>query len=197
MRVEVRRTCSKRRCARPILPVFQSAVGQQSGGALEVVAGVGGDHALQIGEGGGVVAQFVLGEASAVEGIERIGALGQGAVKAGAGTGPVALVQAQQAKFLVVSRRWILPDGGFHLAHAAAALHKAECAGIEEFGEPLDGEIDERAQRPEEKDEIEPIETGLAAEEMNQRHRHQHKACIPQEKKWEIIRRILASRVPG
>ena len=72
----------------------------------------------------------------------------------------VALVEAQQSELLVISRRRILPDGRFHLTHATSAFQEAECAGIEELGEPLNGEIDQRAQRPQEDDEVEPIKTG-------------------------------------
>jgi hypothetical protein len=90
--------------------------------------------------------------------------------------GPVALVEAQQSQFFVISRRRILPDGGFHLARPAAALHEAESAGIEQFGEGFNRQVDQRSQRPQENDEVEPIEAGLAADKVNQRHRHQRKA---------------------
>ena len=124
--------------------------GEQSGGALKVVAGVGGDHMLQIGAGGGKIAEFDFREASPVERIERIGALGKRLVEAGAGSGPIAFVEAQQSKLFVISRRRILPDRSFDFARPAAAFEKAEGAGVEQFREPLDGEIDQRAQRPKE-----------------------------------------------
>ena len=57
-------------------------------------------------------------------------------------------------------------------AFARAEINRLEDAELEsmERGEELD------AQRPKENDEIEPVETGLATDEMDQGHRHQRNA---------------------
>ena len=78
-------------------------VAEQAFGAMEVVVGIGGDGAFEIGDSGGEISERNFGNAAAIESIGRIGARGNGFVVGGAGAGEISVVEIEKTEFFIVA----------------------------------------------------------------------------------------------
>src|SRR5205807_3902619 len=128
------------------LPGLCVSVCEKSVGTVKVVFGIVVYRTLQIGDGGGEVSKFDLGDAAPVERIHVIGARGDGFVVAGAGFREIAVVEIEKSEFFVVSGRRIVENGALEFTNAAAAREGLE-RGAEQAGVGNDSDHD-RNERP-------------------------------------------------
>ena len=103
-----------------ILSGLRVGVSEQAGGAVEVVARLPDDDVFEVGQRSRGIIQEQSADAAAIEGIERIGAGGDGVVERGPCQDEFAVVHVEVAELFKDSGRAIVAHQDFELANALA-----------------------------------------------------------------------------
>ena len=157
-------------------------LGEQSLGAMEVVSGVLGDDAFEVGDGRCGVAHEDGTGSALVEGVDvgrgcavaqaarALGSVagGDGFVEGGAGLGETAFVHVEVPEFFEVADGGVDLDESFEFTDAFSARESAGRLAAEEVevGSGFNEEIDKCAEGAEEEDDEDPVSVWTAADEM-------------------------------
>ncbi len=152
-------------------------VRQQCEGAVGVVFRLTRRHVLEVGGRRGEVVQVNGRNATPVDRVLVSGARRDRLVVALACAGKLLFLEVQISQLLVVARRRVLEDHGLELTDALApaecVVHVAEQA---EIRNDLDEDVDQRAGRAEEKDDVHPDRLRTTPQEVDHGERLQQDA---------------------
>src|SRR5580693_6330264 len=141
-----------------LLPGLRVGVGEQSEGAMEIVARVFAEDDFEVGYSGARVAKLQGADGPMVEDVGVVGAGGDGFVVCGSRQFKVMRVEIEVGEFLVVSGRGVVEDCAFQVVDALVPWNPAERqTGRCYIGTRFDDEINEGAEGPKEDDDVNPI----------------------------------------
>ena len=129
-------------------------MGEQAGGALEVIVRLLADDSLKIRNRGREITQLDGAHAAAIERIRGVGTSRDGLVECRARIGGPAVVHVEVAEFLVISGRRVVANHRLQLTHAFAPRKHLE--GLPEqacIRQSLDDQVDERTRQAHEQDD--------------------------------------------
>ena len=124
-----------------VVPEPGADVGEEAGGAVEVVLRILGDDAREVGDGGGQIVERQRGEAAAIVRIDRRGARRDRAVVELARLGRLAVLEVEVGQLFEVSRRRVVDDDPLELADPPAPREDLEAcrAAARRPGSPRPG----------------------------------------------------------
>src|SRR5580700_4760137 len=176
------RSLLKQRLSLFALSGLRVSMSQQACGTMEIIVRIGGDYALQIGRSRREISHLNLGDAAPVERIDRVGSRRNSFVITGTRAGKISVVEIEQAKFLIVSRRGIIQDGSLEFVNTSAPWkglkRSTQQPGI---GNYFDRNVDQRADPAQKEDDENPIRIGAAADEMHNGHCLQNESPAAEE----------------
>jgi len=154
---------------------------EQTGRSPETVFRIGGRHAAQIGDRGFVFVQLEFGDAAAIEGIDRVGARGEGLIECFARLAVALLIEQQLAELLVVAGGWIQKHQAAQNANPFPARGAAQRSlDVGKIGQPFDEEIGQRSDDASDDDDPEPEGLWAFARPVNDR-RHLEEEAVAEE----------------
>src|SRR5271156_1070659 len=123
---------------------------------------------LEIGDGGGEIAEAEGAQSAVIKSVGRIVARGDGVIEGVAAFGELFLFEEEFAKLFVVAGGGIIEDLDFEIFNAGAAAKALKGAAEQgEIGNRFDDEIDGGADPAAENDDVKPVAFRTAAEEMD------------------------------
>ena len=159
------------------LPGVRIGVSEKASRPVEVVPRFLLHHALQVGDRRIKIAELHFAHAPPVKRIRRIGSRRNRAVIAGPRLREISVFHVQVGQFLVVSRGRVVEHGRLQFMDALASRKDLErLAQQSQIGKRLHHQVNRRAQRPQEENDVEPISIRASPNKVNDRQSYQKEA---------------------
>jgi hypothetical protein len=115
---------------------------------------------------GGIV-QLQRAQGAAIERVERIRPRGDRPVEGIARLRQLAILEVKVAQLLQIAQRGVVPNQSLQLLDAfAARKHLERWSDERKIGRGFGDQVDQRADRPDEKNDVEPVRVRPAADEV-------------------------------